>query len=376
MNKFIVSSVLAFAFALGCGAARAADLVIDQILPTTGPIAPNGQGLQAGGKAYIDFVNANGGVNGRKIVLNSMDDQYKPEETVRLVQKAIAEHKPLAFMNFTGAANIELLIKSGDLAKAHVPLIGPRAGGQSLRKPVNPLIFHTYSSYWDELERMVDVFTTMGSTRFAVVYQDDAFGRDGFEGAQAALKKRNIPLLLAVPYPRGSVDVAPAGEKILAANPQIVLFCTTAPYAAAFVKRFREKMAGMQFAGFSAIDSATIVKLAGADLARGFVIAQNMPNPTKLSVRLVREHRDVMAKFAPNVKPNFYTLGGYATAKVVVEALRRAGPQPTREKFIAALEGMRDFDIGGVEYTFGRELRMGTTFVELLIINGSGEPQS
>lgn len=374
MNNFIVSSLLALASA--CGPAAAADIVIDQIVPSSGAIAPNGQGVMVGGKAYIDHVNAQGGVLGQKIVLHTFDDQYKPDETLRLLQKSLHDDRPLAFMNFIGAASVELLLKSAELEKNRVPLVGPRAGGQSVRHPVNPYLFHTYSSYWDELERMVDVFSTMGSTRFAVVYQDDAFGRDGFEGAQAALKKRNIPLLLAVPYPRGSVEVAPAGEKIVAANPQVVLFCTTAPYAAAFVKSYRERMVGMQLAGFSAIDAATIVKLAGADLARGFVIAQNMPNPNKTSVKLVREHRDVMAKFAPEVKPNFYTLGGHATAKVVVEALRRAGPAPTRERFVAALENMKDYDIGGVEYTFGRDLRMGTRFVELLIINGKGEPES
>jgi ABC-type branched-subunit amino acid transport system substrate-binding protein len=374
MNKFIVSSLLVLAGARG--PAAAADIVIDQIVPSSGAIAPNGQGVMVGGKSYIDYVNAQGGVLGQKIVLHTFDDQYKPDETLRLLQKSLHDDRPLAFMNFIGAASVELLLKSGELEKNRVPLVGPRAGGQSVRHPASPYLFHTYSSYWDELERMVDVFSTMGSTRFAVVYQDDAFGRDGFEGAQAALKKRNIPLLLAVPYPRGSVDVAPAGEKIVAANPQVVLFCTTAPYAAAFVKSYRERMVGMQLAGFSAIDAATIVKLAGADLARGFVIAQNMPNPNKTSVKLVREHRDVMAKFAPDVKPNFYTLGGHATAKVVVEALRRAGPAPTRERFVAALENMKDYDIGGVEYTFGHELRMGTRFVELLIINGKGEPES
>jgi len=374
VNKNII--FWAFAFAQACGTALAGEIVVDQVVPTTGPIAQNGQGLETGGRAYISFVNANGGVHGNKIVLHSYDDQYKPDETVRLVKKSIAEDRPIAFLNFTGAANIELLIKTGELEKARVPLIGPRAGSQSLRKPVNPLIFHTYSSYWDEVEKMVDVFSTMGSTRFAVVYQDDAFGRDGFEGVQNALKLKNMPLLVGAPYARGTTDVGPAGEKVLAANPQVVIFCTTAPFAAAFVKRYREKMVGVQFAGFSAIDSATLVKLAGAELSHGFVIAQNMPNPNKASIRLVKEHREVMAKFAPNVKPNFYTLGGYAAAKVLVEGLRRAGPQPTREKLIAALEGIKDFDIGGVQYTFGRDLRMGTRFVDLLIIDGKGEPQS
>jgi ABC-type branched-subunit amino acid transport system substrate-binding protein len=216
----------------------------------------------------------------------------------------------------------------------------------------------------------------MGTTRFAVVYQDDSFGRDGFEGVQVALKKRNLPLTVSGSYPRGTTDVAAAGEKIIAANPQAVIFCTTAPAAAEFVKRFRERMVGVQFGGISAVDGATLVKLAGAKLSRGFALAQNLPNPTKKSVALVREHQDVMAKFAPNVKANFYTLGGFSTAKVVVEALRRAGPTPTREKLNAALEGIRDFDVGGVQYTYGHGLRMGTKFVDLLIIDANGEPQS
>jgi ABC-type branched-subunit amino acid transport system substrate-binding protein len=101
-----------------------------------------------------------------------------------------------------------------------------------------------------------------------------------------------------------------------------------------------------------------------------------MPNPGKKSVALVREHQEVLAKFAPGVRANFYTLGGYATAKVVVEALKRAGPSPTRAKFNTALEGIRDFDIGGVQYTYGSGLRMGTKFVDLLIIDANGEPQS
>lgn len=374
MNKYF--ACCAALLALAGAPAQAADVVLTEIVPLTGAIAVNGQGMAAGAKAYIDSVNASGGVNHNKIVLVTLDDQYKPEETVRLVKKSLAENHPLAFFNFTGAANIELLLKSGELEKNKVPLVGPRAGGQSLRNPVNPYIFHTYSSYWDELDRMVDIFTGMGTKRFAVIYQDDAFGRDGLEGVEAALKKRNLSLVVGAGYPRGTVDVAAAGEKIIAANPQAVIFCTTAPAAGAFVKRFRERMVGVQFGGFSAIDASTLVRLAGVKLARGFAISQNMPNPSKNSWAIVREHNAVMAKFAPAVKPNFYTLGGYAAAKVLIEGLKRAGPKPTREKLMAGLESIRDFDIGGVQYTFGRGLRMGTRFVELLIVDSNGESES
>ena len=374
MKRYLVCWALALCAA--SGAARAADIVLTQVVALSGAIAVNGQGLAAGAKAYVDSVNAAGGVNGNKIVLVTLDDQYKPDETVRMVHKSIVENRPLAFFNLIGAANMELLIKSGELEKARVPLVGPRAGGQSVRIPLNPYIFHTYSSYWDELDQMIQVFSSMGTTRFAVVFQDDPFGRDGLEGVQAALKKRNLPPAVEAGYQRGTTEVGPAGEKVIQANPQAVIFCTTAPAAGEFVKRFRERMVGVQFAGFSAIDSATLVRLAGVKLARGFVITQNMPNPNKSAWAIVREHRAVMEKFAPNVKPNFYTLGGYAAAKILVEGVRRAGRAPTREKLITALENIRNYDIGGVEFTFGHDLHMGTRFVEMLIIDGNGDPQS
>jgi ABC-type branched-subunit amino acid transport system substrate-binding protein len=379
MKNAIVSAARLLALAavgICAGAQAAGEVNFTQVLPLTGAIAVNAAGLQAGAKAYIDSVNAAGGVNGAQITLSTLDDGYKPDETVKMVKKAIAENNPLAFINFTGAANIEALIKSGELDKAQVALIGPRAGTQGLRSPVNPFVFHTYASYWDEADRMVELFNSMGMNRFAVLYQDDAFGKDGFEGVQAALKKRNLPLVAGISYPRGTTEVAGPGEKILAANPQVVIFSATAPATAEFIKRFREKMPGVQFAGISAIDGTTLVKLAGPQLARGFGLAQNMPNPLKNSVVLVREHRDALNKYAPGTRPNFYTLGGYAVAKVAVEALKRAGPAPTRAKFLAALETIRDFDIGGVQFTYGKGMRLGTNYVDLLIIDGKGDTQS
>jgi branched-chain amino acid transport system substrate-binding protein len=289
MNKHIARAAIFLFFV--CGTAAAGDLVLSQIVPISGPIAPNGQGLMAGSNAYFAKVNAMGGINGNKVVLNTMDDQYKPEETLRLVQKSMAEVHPIAFMNFTGAANIELLLKVGELEKDHIALVGPRAGTQSLRNPVNPLLFHTYASYWDEVDYMVDIFASTGMTRFAVLYQDDAFGRDPYEGLKIALKKRGLELVAAESHPRGSKDITAAGQRIMKANPQAVIFSTITIAAAEFLKEYREKMPGVQFAGISAIDSATLVKLASAKLARGFVVAGNMPNPSKKSIAFVRETR-------------------------------------------------------------------------------------
>ncbi|HEY4373400.1 MAG TPA: ABC transporter substrate-binding protein [Burkholderiales bacterium] len=375
MKKYLIALA---AFALACGHAWAADLVIAHISPLTGPVAPNGQGLLVGARAYFDQVNAAGGVNGNKIVLTTGDDAYKPAESVRLAKEAAANPNTLALINFVGVANTEAVVKSGLLESAGIPIVGPRAGAQSLRVPVNPLVFHTYASYWDEVNAIIETFGSMGVRRFAVFYQDDPFGKDPLEGVKASLQKHGYELAVAAPYQRGEKGIAEAGAKIMQSNPQAVIFAATAAAAAEFVKQFKGKMPGVQFAGISAIDTATLVRLATAPLAHGFVLAQNSPNPIKSSVPLVREHLASLAKYAPpGTKPNFYTVGGYINARVIVEALKRAGPAPTRAKFIAALESMRDFDVGGgYLISFGPGKRVGTGFVELVIIGADGQPRS
>lgn len=371
-----IFAALAFA-ACACAPAQARDLVIAHISPLTGPVAPNGQGLLIGSRAYFAGVNAAGGINGNKIVLTEGDDAYKPDESVRLAKAAAADPNVLALINFVGAANTVAVAKSGILESEKLPIIGARAGVQSLRVPVMPYVFHTYASYWDELENIVQTFGSMGVRRFAVFYQDDAFGKDPLAGVEAALKKHGYELAVAAPYQRGEKGITEAGAKIMQAQPQAVIFAATAAAAAEFIKQYRGKMPGVQFAGISAIDSATLVRLAGAPLAHGFVIAQNAPNPIKRSVPLVREHLALLAKYAPpNTRANFYTLGGHITAKVIAEALKRAGPNPTREKFIAALESIQDYDVGGVIISFGPGGRLGTRFVELVIIGADGEARS
>jgi ABC-type branched-subunit amino acid transport system substrate-binding protein len=368
---------LAAALLCLCGQAHAADLVIAHISPLTGPIAPNGQGLLIGARAYFDQVNANGGVNGSKIVLTAADDTYKPDESVRLARAAAADPNVLALINFVGAANTEAVAKSGVLEAAKIPIIGARAGVQSLRVPVNPYVFHTYASYWDEVDNIIQTFGSMGVKRFAVFYQDDAFGLDPLEGVKDSLKKRGFELAVAAPYQRGEKGIPEAGAKIMAANAQAVIFASTAAATAQFLKQFKDKLPGVQMAGISAIDSATLVRLAGAPIARGFVIAQNAPNPTRNSVPMIREHLATLSKYAPaGTKPNFYTVGGFITAKVIVEAIKRAGPAPTRAKFLTALEGLKDFDVGGNLISFGPGVRIGTRFIELVIIGADGEPRS
>ncbi|MDP3825446.1 MAG: ABC transporter substrate-binding protein, partial [Polaromonas sp.] len=180
-SKKIHVLALALSLAATVLSARAApgreDLVIGQVAPLTGTIAGTGNEYVAGGAAYFAWVNDNGGIYGRKIRVVLKDDSYKPDQTLALTRQLLAEDKPLALFGFVGTGNVLALNKNKVLEDAGIALLAPYTGAQDLREPMNPHIFHIRASYTDETARMVEHLHTIGLRRFAVMYQDDPFGK-------------------------------------------------------------------------------------------------------------------------------------------------------------------------------------------------------
>ncbi len=162
-----------------------------QVAPLSGVLASTGQQMVLGGKIYFDWVNANGGIHGAKIKHIVRDDAYKVDETVRLTQEVLADPEVVALFGYAGTANISKLLADGVLDAGGAPLIAPYTGGEALRNPFNPHIFHVRAGYGDETEHMVHQVATLGMTRIAVMYQDDAFGKAGLAGVEAAVAKRS-----------------------------------------------------------------------------------------------------------------------------------------------------------------------------------------
>ena len=162
------------------------DLVIGQVAPLTGVIAGTGNEYVAGGAAYFAYVNNNGGIYGRKIRVALKDDAYKPDQTLALTRQLLAEEKPLALFGFVGTGNVLALNKNKVLEEAGIALLAPYTGAKDLRDPMNPQIFHIRASYTDQTARMVEHLHTIGLRRFAVMYQDDPFGKSGLAGGRKA----------------------------------------------------------------------------------------------------------------------------------------------------------------------------------------------
>jgi len=363
----------ALALLLLQGMASANDIVISQVAPLTGVLASTGKQMVVGGQIYFDHINATGGVNGQKIRVEVADDGYKVDETVRLTKEALANPAVVALFGFAGTANVGKLLADGVLSQGGAALVAPYTGGEPLRTPFNPWIFHVRAGYGDETEHMVQQVTTLGMKRVAVMYQDDGFGKAGLQGVERALAKRGLALSAAAPYERNTAQVDEAVKTIRSSDAQAVIMISVNRPTSAFIQRYREAGGGAQLYNISVVDPAEIVKLAGLKHAHGLGVSQVVPYPFMPAMPVVREYQSLLKKYAPNELVNYTSFEQFLGAKVLVEGLRRAGPRPTRAGVIKALESMGNFDLGGTVVRYAPDNRIGSRYVEVTVIGGNGK---
>lgn len=372
-KKLGLQTVAAMTLYCAVGLTFAADLVIGQVAPLSGVLASTGHQMVVGGKIYFDAINAQGGIHGALIKQLLVDDGYKVEETSRLTRELLARPEVVALFGFAGTANVSKLLEDGILDLGGAALVAPYTGGEALRTPFNPWIFHVRAGYADEAEHMVQQLTTLGMNRIAVMYQDDGFGRAGLLGVTNALAKRDLKLAVAAGYERNTDKVDDAVKKIKASDAQAIIMVSVNKSTAAFMKQYRESGGGAQMYNISVVDPAELVKLAGLKNAHGLGISQVMPYPFMPNTPVVREYQALLKKYAPKEVVNYTSFEEFVGAKVLVEALRRAGPNPTRAKVVKALESMNSYDTGGVIVNFSPNNRIGSRYVEVTVIGSTGK---
>src|SRR5437773_1796891 len=232
MHKCLIKySAAAAALFCACGApaqvgVTADKIIIGQSAGFTGSVAGAVKEQTAGAKAYFDVVNAKGGVHGRKIVLESMDDGFDPKRTPDVIQKLIVEKKVFALFLSRGTPTNEAAIPV--IEKYKVPLIGPSTGAMSMYEPPRKYLFPVRASYRSETFKIVDQLVSMGIKKIAVVYTDDSFGKDGLTGVQQAMKEKNIAPVAIASHPRGTTKVEEAVATIAKAEPQAVIMTVLA----------------------------------------------------------------------------------------------------------------------------------------------------
>jgi len=361
--------VLASTLSLAENGVTDKEIVIGQFAAISGPAALLGQRMQLGMQAYFNAINAQGGVNGRTIKLLTRDDGYEPDKAAAAVKALIREDKVFALAGSvgtpTGLAALPILTEE------QVPLVGMFTGAQALREPFNRQVFHVRASYFDETERIVQHLTTLGIKKIAVFYQNDAYGKAGLEGMVRALSKRKLTPVATGTVERNSVDVAKSLEAILKVEPEAVVQISAYTSSASFIKQARVKGFGGQFFNVSFVGSKALADELG-DVGAGVVISQVVPFPYTANNAVVRDYQQRMLD-AGQKEFDFSSMEGYLTARVLVEGLRRAGRNLTRDALISGLESMHDVNLGGFTINYNAKDHQGSTFTDLTIIGRGGK---
>ena len=364
---FVLGALLAV---LGVSPVKA-DILIGQTTAVTGPVAASvGETLQ-GVSLYLNSVNEKGGVNGEKIKLITLDDKFEPKLAGENAQRLIERDNVIALFMSRATPHTQTILPH--LAKHGVALVAPSTGAMMFHQPVNPLVFNVRSSYQAETKKAVEALHTMGYTRVAMVHVDDSFGEDCLAGAMQGFKKTNWEPAIVIKADRNKPDYEAIVPQLTKANIQAVIWIGSSVAVSDGVKALRKTDSAkhMQVVTVSNNASSGFIKQLG-DVMRGVIVTQVFPSERAMGYAINREAA-ALAKAKGDVALSPSVMEGFASAKVLVEGLRRAGPKPTREKLVAALAGMEYFDLGGLEVGYGPNDRTGLSFVDLSIIDASGQ---
>jgi ABC-type branched-subunit amino acid transport system substrate-binding protein len=321
-------------------------------------------------------VNDKGGVAGRPVKLVTKDDGLVPAKMVDLTREFIADKNVIALAGYINTGGLTALVKDNVVGEAGIAMISPLQGDKAIVSASN--FFPFRSGYSDEVTALVKEAKSTQKQRVALVYWNVTFGPDMVKLAQDLSKEIGLTVLPPVSIDakdqaKFDPEVEQAANAVIKQAPDAVIMLISGRYAQEFIKKIRNSPAeSTQLYAMSIVPAGDVVKTVGVEKARGVVIAQAVPYPYSPGRPLVSEYQKIMKQYAPNEPYSFSTLEGFVTAKITVEALKRAGPAPTREKVLRALTSMGEFNLGDVYINYSPTARRGWGRIDLTIINAEG----
>lgn len=346
-----------------------ADLTLAHVAPISGPVAIEAREYNLGIRLALAAANAAGGIHGQKLVLRSEDDEYTPDKSVALFDR-VGSSDTLAALLPIGSPSLTKVLQEKVLDKHKLPVVGAIPGAEPLRTPLTPYLYHVRAGDLDQYRKLVEHALTTGLQRIAVVYADIPFGQAGVAAIERILGEQQKRLVIKQAIPvGGQPDFNGALNALAEARADITVVITPAKRAGEFVQAYRNRGLLGILAMPSYGNAETICQIAGEDKARGVILAQVMPNLRNAALPLIRRYREDLRQHGEkDQKPSLFQFEAYATTQVLLEGIKRAGPNPNREKLISALDGLSKLDLGGLSVSFSNTRHTGSSQVDTSII--------
>ena len=353
----------------------AGQILFGQSAASTGPAAELGTNMEFGIRAAFTEVNGRGGVHGRELILLSLDDKYEPELAIANTRKLIEDHGVFALIGAVGTPTSRSAVPVA--FEAGVPYIAPFTGAEILRNPDLVNVINLRASYYQETEEMVERLTTdLGITRIGVLYQDDSYGRAGYNGVRIALEKRGMEMVSIGVYTRNTVAVRAALLDLRRGRPEAVIMIGAYTPVAALIKWARQIDMDPIFMTVSFVGSNALAQELGSD-GEGVFVTQVVPFPTDRTIPIVKDYLNATRELSSWHDPGFVSLEGYLAGRLAIAALESCGPEPTRQCFLESVRSIGLIDLGGFELNYeGMNDNQGSDEVFLTMIDSEGNYQS
>jgi ABC-type branched-subunit amino acid transport system substrate-binding protein len=328
--------------------------------PFSGPAKELGHQMKLGIETAFSMANERG-VNGRQLRLVTVDDGYEPTRTADTMKQLYEKEQVFGIVGNVGTPTAAVALP---YALEHRMLFfGAFTGANLLRRdPPDRYVFNYRASYAEETDAVVRYLVKIRHLRpeqIAVFAQQDAYGDAGFDGVAKAMRalRGTDQAILRFNYKRNTVDVEDAVAQLRKQrNVKAVVMVATYRAAAKFIEKTHDTYPGLIYTNVSFVGSTSLAEelmLLGPKYAEGVIVTQVVPAVEGYS-SLILGYKSALGSYASGEAPDYVSLEGYIAANVLVEALKRTGPQLDTERLVEGLESMRNLDLGlGTTITFG-----------------------
>jgi ABC-type branched-subunit amino acid transport system substrate-binding protein len=375
---------------------RAEDIVIGMSAAFKGPSRGLGIEMYRGAMAYFSEVNRTGGVHGRKIVLKAYDDGYNPGPAIVNTRRLVHDDKAFLLFGYVGTpTTTRVLPLLKHFESESIYLFCPFTGAEPMRQgPYRHFVFNLRASYRAETKGLVDNLVKVGRRKIAVFYQIDAYGRSGWDGVRRALAVHNEKIAAEATYRRGAgfdTNMRRQVEVLRKSNPDAVICVGAYAACAAFIRDARDADWEVPIANLSFVGSENLLDLLREhgrgrerDYTANLINSQVVPSYTRSDLPGVVLYRELMNQYRKTPLPegltdgdyhplrySFTSLEGFLGARLVVEVLKKLGPNPQRSEVRQAAESLMGIDLGlEREVSFTKTRHQAQSSVYYTVVSG------
>ena len=323
-------------------------ILIGGSLPKTSILKEYGNAVQNGSQTYFDYANKNGLLKKHKIKFVTYDDKYEPNLTLKNTQKLLKDKDLFALYGFVGTPTVKNILPI--IYNENIPFISTFSGATFLRNNSNPNIINFRSSYLNEIKEHISyLYNKKGFTKFAIFYQNDEYGEDGYVSAVNTLKTYNLSPIAEGNYKRNTLSIRHAFNSIKDAKPEAIIMIGANKANTLFIKKAKQNkhFNDTIFCNISFGDASEMTKSLGED-NENIIFSQVVPNYQDKSIPIIKEYHEISKQYNPNFQPSFISLEAFLSAKIMVTAIQNIKGDITRKKFIKEMRNLPSDTLDGI----------------------------